>query len=83
MEYEAIYISKHERTLALRSLKKANGMCCLEPFWRIISNKLSLRVKWTKMNLLKQDSLCSIPDYTNMVYGMNSVTTPQHYKMVN
>jgi len=46
--------------LGLRSLTEANVVSALKLIWRVTSNDDSLWVKWSKMNLLKQESFWSL-----------------------
>ncbi|KAG7541478.1 Reverse transcriptase zinc-binding domain [Arabidopsis thaliana x Arabidopsis arenosa] len=66
VSWDDICKPKQEGGLGLRSLKEANDVSILKLIWRVISNEDSLWVKWSKVNLLKQESFWSIKTNTSL-----------------
>lgn len=60
--WEEVCRPREEGGLGLRSLKDMNNVTILKLFWRLISNKSSLWVRWIHSTLLKNESIWSVKD---------------------
>ncbi|KAL9308099.1 putative RNA-directed DNA polymerase [Arabidopsis thaliana] len=65
ISWEKVCKPKIEGGLGLRSLTKANDVCCLKLVWRIISNSKSLWVQWVTTYLLRRKHFWTLKQNTN------------------
>lgn len=57
---------KKEGGLGLQSIREANKTCCLKLIWRILTQRDSIWVKWTKCSILKQRSFWELKENTSL-----------------
>ncbi|XP_024011406.1 uncharacterized protein LOC112086667 [Eutrema salsugineum] len=61
--------SKQDGGLGLKNLAVANDVCILKLFWRIVTTKQSLWVRWTEVNLMRDGSVWLTPPPTTQSTG--------------
>ncbi|XP_024015967.1 uncharacterized protein LOC112089217 [Eutrema salsugineum] len=61
--------SKQDGGMGLRNLVVANDVCILKLFWRIVTTKQSLWVRWTEVNLMRDGSVWLTPPPTTQYTG--------------
>lgn len=60
MAWEEVCRPKDEGELGLRTLIDMNNVTMLKLFWRLVSNKSSLWVRWINSTVLKNESIWSV-----------------------